>query len=96
RDPQKRVDAFDQLHYIPLGENDANYLSVGGQVRQWYEVFSTPPFGNGPKDSNGYLLQRYMLHLDLHWTSRLRFFVEFKGDLENGRTGGPRPDIDED
>ena len=95
--PEKRLDFFDKLHYIPvssLGED--SYLLIGGQERQWYEAFNNPPFGNGPKDSNGYLLQRYMLHFDLHWSSRVRFFVEFKGTLENGRIGGPRPDIDED
>ncbi len=97
RDESKRQDVYDRLHYIPLGSESSNrFLSIGGQERQWYESFSTPPLGNGSDDPNGYLLQRYMLHLDLHLSDRVRVFVKFKGDLENGRVGGPRPDIDED
>jgi len=93
QDATKRQDIYDQLHYVPLGAEGSNrYLSIGGQERQWYESFSTPPFGNGPDDPNGYLLQRYMLHFDLHLSSRIRFFVDFKAGLENGRVGGPRPD----
>ena len=97
RDPGQRKDIFDRLHYLPLGsETSGRYLSLGGQQREWFESFSTAPFGNGPGGSNSYLLQRYMLHFDLRLSDRVRIFVEVKGDLENGRAGGPRPDIDED
>jgi len=51
--------------------------------------------GPGPQDNNGYLLQRYMLHTDLHFGPNFRFFGQLKSGLENGRTGGPRP-ADED
>ena len=55
-----------------------------------------PAFGNGPADENGYLLQRYMIHFDLRAGGHVRLFTEFKGNIENDRNGGPRPDIDED
>jgi hypothetical protein len=42
------------------------------------------------------LLQRYLVHLDFHAGQRIRFFGELNGSLEDGRTGGPRPVIDED
>ncbi len=90
KDPSKRTDWFDPIKYIPLG-NHAGYLSVGGETRQRYENFRNPSFGEDPADNNGYLLQRYMLHADLHIGERFRFFGQLKSGLETGRNGGPRP-----
>lgn len=39
----------------------------------------------------GYLLQRYMLHFDLHMGRRARAFFQLKSGVETGRRGGPRP-----
>ena len=76
----KGGDIYDRLHVLPFGREGSNhYVSIGGQERQWYESFSTPPLGIGPDDNNGYLLQRYMLHFDVHLGSRLRVFVETQG-----------------
>ncbi len=44
----------------------------------------------------GYLLQRYLMHSDIHVGSRLRLWAELNSSLENGRVEGPRPVIDED
>src|SRR4030095_4349360 len=54
-----------------------------------------PDFSKADRDSNGYFLQRYMVHADLHVGEHLRGFVQLKSALEQGRTGGPRP-TDED
>jgi hypothetical protein len=64
-------------------------------VRERFERFGNPSWGRDPEDNNGYFLQRYMLHADLHLGSRVRFFGQIKSGLENGRRGGPRP-TDED
>jgi hypothetical protein len=45
---------------------------------------------------NGYLLQRYLLHADIHLGTRLRLWTELNSSFENGRVGGPQPVIDED
>lgn len=96
--PVESKDEYARIGRIPMtgGPSSSSFLSLGGQIRQWYESFQTPPFGLGPKDQDGYLLQRYMLHLDAHINNTVRLFVDFTGNIENGRVGGPRPGIDED
>src|SRR6266508_5890126 len=91
RDPVRRTDLFDSLKYIALGRHEGWYLTVGGETRQRYEYFRNPTWGLDPQDDNGYLLQRYMIHADLHLGQRLRLFGQLKRGIENGRPGGPRP-----
>src|SRR5262249_48825881 len=43
------------------------------------------------QDDSGYLLERYMLHADVHLGETTRFFVQLKSGIETGRLGGPRP-----
>lgn len=93
-DPAQRSDRLDALKYIRLGP-DGWYVSLGGEIREKYELLDQPGFGIGPADQNGYLLQRYLLSSDFHLGSRFRFFTELQSGLEGGRTGGPRPtDLD--
>ncbi|WP_321474646.1 alginate export family protein [uncultured Paludibaculum sp.] len=91
KDPARREEPLDTLKFIPLDPDRKTYLSLGGEIRERYEFFNNGGWGRDPDDNNGYLLQRYMLHADLHLGSRLRFFGQLKSGLENGRTGGPRP-----
>ncbi len=96
RDSTLRVDPWDGLKYISLSEEGNHYLSLGGETRFQYEYFHNAGWGEGPQDGNGYLLQRYMLHTDLHLGNSFRTFVQIKSGLENGRNGGPRvPDEDQ-
>ncbi len=90
-DPQRRRDPLDLLKFIPLRSGESNYLSIGGEVRERYEFFNNGGWGREPHDDNGYLLQRYMLHADLHLGTRFRFFGQLKSGVEAGRVGGPRP-----
>jgi hypothetical protein len=53
-------------------------------------------FGAGLQDHKGYVLNRVMPHFDFHAGRDFRLFSEFEFDFENGRNGGPRPQIDED
>jgi Alginate export len=61
-----------------------------------YERFRNPNFGLQPRDPDGYLLQRYLVHADLHVKEWMRAYVEVLSTLENWRVGGPRPTVDED
>src|SRR5688572_30015440 len=81
-------DPFDAIKFIALGAD--RYLSLGGEIRQRYEYFHNPVWGQEEKDPNGYWLQRYMLHADLHLGNRVRFFGQIKSGIELGREGGPR------
>jgi hypothetical protein len=93
-DNSRYSDWLDRLKYIPLGGEDW-YATIGGEIRERYELLDQPGFGTGPEDKNGYFLQRYLLSSDFHLGSRVRAFTELQSGLENGRNGGPRPtDLD--
>jgi hypothetical protein len=94
-DPARRDDFWDQIKFIPLNKDGNVVLSLGGEIRETYERFHNTNFGLGPDDPDGYLLQRYLFHVDLRAGERFRFFGELNSSLEDERTGGPRP-LDED
>jgi len=94
-DPSLRNDFWDSVKFLRLSTDGSVFLSLGGEIRETYERFHNTNFGLSPQDPDGYLLQRYLLHLDFHARSHFRFFGELGASLENGRTGGPRPVIDE-
>jgi hypothetical protein len=93
-DPQRQTDPLDAIKFLPLASNENWFLSIGGEIRERGEYFDHSSWGKDPPDS-GYLLQRYMLHVDLHLGNCFRLFGELKSGIESGRDGGPRP-IDQD
>ncbi|GFO54814.1 alginate export family protein [Geomonas sp. Red276] len=93
RDPARRTDMWDPVKYLPIDGRGDWYLSLGGEARERYEYFDNFNWGELPRD-NGYFLQRYFLHGDLHLGERARLFGQLQSSLENGRSGGPRPSID--
>jgi hypothetical protein len=86
-----RQHLLDPLKYIPIALCDNCYLTLGGDIRERYEYARNPSWGLDPPDGNGYLLQRYMLHADLHLGPQFRIFVQLKSGLANGQPDGPRP-----
>lgn len=90
-DPAQRSDRWDALKYVRWGKRPTQYLTLGGEARERYEFFHNYLWGEGPQDGNGYLLQRYMLHGDLHFGRDVRLFAQLKSGIESGREGGPRP-----
>ncbi len=94
RDARRRTDFFDPLKFIPLDREGGTYATLGGEIRERFEFFHERDWGAGP-ERDGYLLQLYMLHGDLHVGEPFRVFAQLKSGLEHGRSGGPRP-ADED
>jgi hypothetical protein len=90
RDQSLRDDAWDRVKYVPLGKPHW-FLTVAGEAREEYELFDYPSFGFGPSDTNGYLLQRFLLSTDWHFGSRGRVFAELQSGLTHGRNGEPIP-----
>jgi hypothetical protein len=90
KDGARSTDWLDRLKYISLGSEN-QFITVGGELREKYEVLDQPNFGAGPEDNTGYFLQRYLLSADFHFSSKVRVFTELQSGLENGRNGGPRP-----
>src|SRR5688572_10210285 len=95
KDPTCRTEAWDPIKYVALLPSLDTYLSFGGDARERYEFLDHPDFSDANRDSDGYLLQRYMVHADLHVGPHLRAFGQLKSSLEDGRTSGSRP-TDED
>ncbi|MBL4664484.1 MAG: alginate export family protein [Nitrospinaceae bacterium] len=89
KNPSHRTNFFDPVKYIPLNKSESLYLTLGGETRQHYE-FIDNNWGKGVQDNNGYYLQRYLVHGDLHAGERTRFFVQLMSGIETGRNGGPR------
>jgi hypothetical protein len=90
REPSQRTDFFDSLKYIPLNKSESLYLTLGGETRQHYEFIDNNNWGQGIQDNDGYYLQRYLVHGDLHAGKRTRFFAQLMSGIETGRNGGPR------
>jgi hypothetical protein len=99
KDPARRTDFWDPIKFLPLDPAKNRYLTIGGDVREWFESYHNDSFGDGPGNSAGYntyFLQRYMLYVDLHISPSFRTFVQSINGFEDGRIGGPRPLIDRD
>jgi hypothetical protein len=96
RDLACRNDFWDPLKYIPLNARGDWYLSLGGEIRERYERFHNPLWGQQPQSPDGYALQRYLLFGDLHLGEHWRIFSELMSVWENGRFPRPRPQIDQD
>jgi hypothetical protein len=84
-------DPFRALKFLALSPDRGAWLSLGGDLRWRYERYENPLWGAAPEDGNGYWLQRYFLHADLHLGERLRVFGQLMRSSEDGRRGGPRP-----
>jgi hypothetical protein len=95
RDPACGNDYWDRLKYVQLGSNADTTFTLGGEIREWYEGYRNASWGYGTQDTNGYLLQRLSFYSDIHAAPRIRLFLQLTSDIEAGRTGGPRPVIDE-
>lgn len=78
------------LKNLPLGRWR---LTMGGDVRSRFEWIRNDAAQDIAGD--GFFLQRFMLHADLSYGRRIRFFTQLKSGLERGRLLGPRP-IDKD
>ena len=82
-DKSKQSDYLDSIKYIRLRGNRAKnyddwFLTLGGEIRPFYENFRSENFGQSVPDNNGYLLQRYMLHANLRLSRNFRAFAELK------------------
>jgi hypothetical protein len=85
-----------RLKFIPLNAQGDSWITLGGEIRERYEYYQNPLWGSGSQDEDGYLLQRYLFHIDSHIIDRLRIFTQFQSNLEVDRRGGPRSaDLDE-
>jgi hypothetical protein len=86
-----RTDWLDRLKLIALDESGERYVTLGGEARARYDRFTNPAFGAEIDDTDGFWLQRYLLHADLHWGEQFRFFSQLQSSSVHDRKAGPRP-----
>lgn len=90
QDSSLRTDWLDGTKFIPLSGTNV-YVSFGAEARLKYERYEEPVMNQRPADSDGFLLQRYLLHADVELGAHFRAFCQLQSSLEDFRTGGPRP-----
>lgn len=85
----RRENPFDRVKFIPIAWPAWSFVSFGGEIRHRYERFTNEEWDASLAD--GYLLQRYMVHADLHLGRAVRLFGQLKSGIANGRVAAPRP-----
>src|SRR5947209_205495 len=83
KDPANRTDLFDPFKYIPLGDKQDWYLSLGGQARYRFDYFNNTSFGKGIQDEDGFHLVQILAHMDAHFGPNLRFFLQLINSTVN-------------
>lgn len=81
---------YNRIKYMPLSKSGSVYLSFGGEARQELDYSVNEDWGEIGLGEDLYLLQRYAIHADLNLGNRIRFFVQLRSGLEDGRNNGPR------
>ena len=86
-----KVDVWDRLKYIPLGERRDWFVTLSGEVRYRPEGFRVRSTATRAATIDNYLLQRYLFGADVHLGTRARVFAEVQSGIINGRLRSPRP-----
>ena len=87
--------AIKNMH-LSAANPDIN-LSIGGEIREQLRMFQHVNFGDvdsGVNDNDVYLLQRYLLHADLHLGRHLRFFGQLNSNHATAKNTVARIDKD--
>lgn len=83
-------DAYEQIKYVPLG--GGAYASFGGSLRERVNFYGNDRFGLSPVEDNGsIILQRALIHGDVHLHDHLRAFVELGSYLYDAHRLDPGP-----
>jgi len=83
------LSGYHTIKYAPLSANGNTYISLGGEARYQYFYFKNEDWGEAPKDDDGYILTRYLVHADLHVGKYFRSFVQLQSSLANGKIAPP-------
>ncbi|MDT3400965.1 alginate export family protein [Mucilaginibacter terrae] len=82
---------YHQLKFNPLSRDKAVYLSFGGEVRYQYFYFHNQDWGEAPADKNGFILNRYLGHVDFHAGKHFRTFIQLQSSMASGQVDTPSP-----
>jgi hypothetical protein len=85
---------YKKTKFNALSKNSNTWLSIGGDIRYQYQWFKNENWGEAPKDNDGFILTRYLVHADFHAGKYFRTFVQLQSSFANGKVGTPSP-VDE-
>jgi len=94
RPDSSRENWYSQTKFKPLAKGKKSYLTFGGELRYQYFYFKNEGWGKEPEDKDGYILNRYLGHVDFHAGKYFRTFVQLQSSLNGGKTAAPSP-VDE-
>ena len=78
-DPALRTEPLDNLKYLSLpGVSSTAYLSLGLTLRERFESNDAANFGVGGEGEDSYVLQRFQVHADLHFSEHWRLFTQLE------------------
>jgi hypothetical protein len=78
-------DWYKKLKYLPITRSGSIFVSFGGDIRYQYFYVKNEDWGEAPKDNDGYILSRLLLHADFHVGDRFRIFVQTQSSQANGK-----------
>lgn len=76
---------FDKIKHIPLDNNQAFSLSLGGEFRVQYQYIKNENWGDVEDDKDGFLLNRTLFHADLKFKKQFRIFGQLQSSVAIGR-----------
>jgi len=80
-----KKDWYRALKFTPLNASGDVYLSFGGDLRYQYFYEKNGSWGEDPRDNDGYVLGRYLLHADFHAGKYFRTFLQIQGSTADGK-----------
>ncbi|MBC6110900.1 alginate export family protein [Pedobacter fastidiosus] len=82
---------YNKVKFSPLSTDKSIYFSFGGEVRYQYFYFKNQDWGEAPEDNDGFILSRYLGHVDFHAGRHFRTFVQLQSSLADGQAETPSP-----
>ncbi|RZJ69393.1 alginate export family protein [Flavobacterium sp.] len=76
---------YPKLKFASVSKNDSTYFSFGGDIRLQYFKFDNEDWGDTQSDKDGFLLNRYLLHVDFHTGKHFRAFFQIQSSSVSGR-----------
>jgi len=95
KEEAKRLSGLDKIKFVPLTAEGEVFVSFGGEIRERAETIDRPAFGIGGREGDTYLLQRTIIHADLHLGSAVRVFGQLGSEQALGKQVLAAPDEDE-
>src|SRR6202171_1397194 len=86
RDASKRTDLFDPIKWIPLGNRESWFLTLGGELRERVQDVRNPAFGLPSPVRDTDFFHRTFLFGDIHVGPHFRTFVEIVNGVSAGTT----------